>query len=343
MIELAHDSLVFSFPDVHPEASLTITFQRTLRIPDNNKTYPLPPGLGAFPLRHLDDYAQRAPAAWLERGGVLMPMYQAEAMWLNFSCAYLREHEASYPFAVKVATGKIDAVSGKAWSNELHREPQDYMVAPNQPWLDGYCVAKGAIRQFVAMPLGEGFTAEEQLTGTAEHGGLQILVYPMVRTAFERRFPKQTMRERVFRSLGEACMASPCDAEEMGLAPGGKMKQEIYRDPYDMDEWELDQRSRCFVHILNSHRWRVFTGEKPPHQPPTAKQYTAAGLPWFDYYDADAKPLEGAAKLAGLKSVQEKISEKEKERAGTEAAIDPEQIIQLRAKLKKGQVREGSF
>ncbi len=28
------------------------------------------------------------------------------------------------------------------------------------------------IRQFVAMPLGEGYTAEEQLTGEAQHGGL---------------------------------------------------------------------------------------------------------------------------------------------------------------------------
>ena len=32
------------------------------------------------------------------------------------------------------------------------------------------------IRQFVAMPLGAGYTAEEQITGEAEHGGLQIVV-----------------------------------------------------------------------------------------------------------------------------------------------------------------------
>ena len=39
--------------------------------------------------------------------------------------------------------------------------------------LDGYCVGKGISRQFVAMPLGEGYTAKEQLSGAAEHGGLQ--------------------------------------------------------------------------------------------------------------------------------------------------------------------------
>jgi len=49
MIELKKDALVFSFPGVHPEAKLTIDFQRTLRIPDDDNTYPLPPGLGKFP------------------------------------------------------------------------------------------------------------------------------------------------------------------------------------------------------------------------------------------------------------------------------------------------------
>ena len=58
-------------------------------------------------------------------------------------------------------------------------------MVPGQPWLDGFCVEKGLIRQFVAMPLGEGFTAEEQLTGEAEHGGLQIAVYPMKRSIYE--------------------------------------------------------------------------------------------------------------------------------------------------------------
>ena len=43
MLELKKNSLVFSFPDVHPAAKLTVTFQRTLRIPDDERTYPLPP------------------------------------------------------------------------------------------------------------------------------------------------------------------------------------------------------------------------------------------------------------------------------------------------------------
>jgi len=159
MIELRDNELRIRFPNVHDEARMSIHFQRTLRIPDDGKDYPLPAGLGHFPLRHVDDFASKVPERWIEHGGVMLPMYQSEALWINFS--------GSYPFAVKIAAGKIDAVTGKTWSNSLHRHPQDYVAIPEQPWLDGYCVEKGVIRQFVAMPLGSGYSAEEQLTGEA--------------------------------------------------------------------------------------------------------------------------------------------------------------------------------
>ena len=49
MIRLEQDSLVFAFPDVHPDAVLRIDFQRTLRIPDDASTYALPPGWARMP------------------------------------------------------------------------------------------------------------------------------------------------------------------------------------------------------------------------------------------------------------------------------------------------------
>ena len=42
--------------------------------------------------------------------------------------------------AVEVAAGKIDALTGANWSNEISEQPQDYLVVPEQPWLDGFCV-----------------------------------------------------------------------------------------------------------------------------------------------------------------------------------------------------------
>ena len=336
MIELKEDKLVFSCPEVHPLAKLSIDFQRTLRIPDDGKVYFLPPGLGKFPLRHVDDFPKTVPPKWIEHGGVMLPMYQSEALWLNFDSNARWNSEIEYPFAIKVATGKINAITGKVWSNGLHEDPQDYMVTPKQPWLDGYCVQKDQIRQFVAMPLGEGYSAEEQLTKTAEHGGLQIVAYPMKKEAFERRFSER-LREVVCHEL-----CCPAD-NEMGLAPGGRMRQEIYEDPYNFDDWDLDHPSRCFVHITNSLVWRAITGEESPTVPFTAKEYTKNKLPWFDYYDDSAKALKGSEKLGGLKSVKEMGKEKGSVPLPENESVTPDYIIKLRKNLKKHQVREGVF
>jgi hypothetical protein len=343
MIELKKDVLEFSFPEVHESARLRIELQRTLRIPDDDKSYPLPPGLGPFPLRHVDDFPGGVPRAWIEHGGVMLPMYQSEAMWLSFSPEHVPDRGTNYPFAIKVATGKINAATGEAWSNGLSRNPQDYLVAPLQPWLDGYCVEKGFIRQFVAMPLGQGFTAEEQVTGKVEHGGLQIVVYPMKRKVFEQRFPV-VMRRRMAPGMAPPapCCAPMEDLDaEMGLAPGGKMRQEIYEDPYGIHDWD-DQQSRCFIHLANSLVWRSITGENPPTRPPTAKEYTDAGLPWFDYYAEDATALKGAPVLDKMKSVAQLSKEKRSPLADNDP-VDPDRIVELRSGLKKGQVREGKF
>ena len=57
----------------------------------------------------------------------------------------------------------------------MNRDPQDYVVVPDQPWIDGYNVGKDIVKQFVAAPLGQGYTVEEQLKSEAEVGGIQIL------------------------------------------------------------------------------------------------------------------------------------------------------------------------
>ncbi|TVP79469.1 MAG: hypothetical protein EA353_06125 [Puniceicoccaceae bacterium] len=237
MIELRNDCLKIAFPEIHPDAKAHIHFKRTLRIPDDGSTYPLPPGLGNFQLRHIEDYADSLPSHWLEKGGVMMPMYQSEALWLNF--------DGDYPMAIKIGTGKINAISGESWCKGLRRQKdnprtwqnpdyaqdQDYLVIPEQPWLDGYCVERGVIRQFVAQPMGQGYTVEEQLRGTTE-GGLQIEVFPMKAARWETILKKRAMRP-TFEDRPFVCESN---CPEMGLAAGGRMKQEIYRDPYRAED-----------------------------------------------------------------------------------------------------------
>ena len=334
--------MVFSFPGVHPQAQLTVTFQRTLRIPDDDRSYPLPPGLGAFPLKHVDDYADRVPSQWIEHGGVMLPMYQSEALWVNFKSQYIDEHGTSYPFAIKIAAGKINAVTGKDWSNNLNQHPQDYLVAPEQPWLDGYCVEKGLIRQFVAMPLGDGYTAEEQITGKGEHGGLQIIVFPMKREDFQRRFPPRNLLRLSMAVLQDGVCYSSAAIPCMGLAPGGKMRQEICDDPFGFDSWDSTEKSRCFVHITNSLVWRAITNEASPSVPLTSQEYQRYGLPWFDYYDDHAVALEGSDTLKKLKSILQLAKLKGTKPLPENESVELEHITMLGPK-RKHQVREGCF
>jgi hypothetical protein len=340
MIELKSDKLAVSFPELPHHPQLTIDFQRTLRIPDDGRDYPLPPGLGSFPLRHIDDYARRVPANWLKRGGVLMPMWQSEALWLNFDSLYIAGRETEYPFAIKVATGKMSAITGESWRRGLSRNPQDYLVVPGQPWLDGYCIKKGIIRQFVAMPLGEGYSVEEQLTGKAEFGGMQIEVFPMRPEVFERRFPLR-VRSATRRDLCFSRCESP--APSMGLAPGGRMRQEIYEDPFSIHDWDTEHRSRCFIHLVNATTWHTITGQMPLSKPLTAEQYTKAGFPWFDYYDSDLKAVEGSKNLANLKTVKETAAEKRATPLPDNQPVSVVNIVNLRSGLKSHQVREADF
>lgn len=336
MITLERSRLVFRFQDVHKHAVCGIELQRTLRIPDDETDYPLPPGLGGFPLRHLDDYASRLPEEWQKRGGVVMPMHQSEAMWINFESRNSYRYRHSYPFAVKIATGKVCAITGDTWVNGLSSDPQDYVVLPKQPWLDGYCIEKGVIRQFVAMPLGESYTVEEQLTGAAEHGGIQIVAYPMKAERYEELIaPRAMSRQRVRPLAMHACRIS---SASMGLAPGGRMKQDIYDDHYGLDAWDQEHASRCFVTITNSAQWLDITGEPPPTRPPTAKEYTEAGLPWFDYYGGDARAISGAEKFKGIKCVAQIDTEKGDEPKENET-LDVNHVIRLRGR-NGNQVRE---
>jgi hypothetical protein len=339
-VKVENDSLTFLHVPLN--TGLSVTFQRTLRIPDDGKSYPLPPGMGAFPLRRVLDYKDRVPASWLKTSGVFLPMYQREAMWIRFHGRDWR------PNALKIAAGKINAVSGKPWSQKLkaegrsgsfNGEPElDYMVCPPQPWIDGFKTDKDVIRQFIAMPLGMGYTVEGQVTGKEEHGGVQIIVYEPKAGRFPDVPPPRPRYELTQSGTLEgappgfgpppapgaygapppafgpplpgASGFGPPPAQrpkaagtEMGLGTGGKITQKIYPDPHGIDTWDEDHYGRVFIHIVNSMMWREITGEPPPPTPVTAQSYTQAGYPWFKLYDEDEPDVGGSPILNKVKSI----------------------------------------
>ena len=272
MPTLEHDRLVFRFPQIEAEASFSIDFQRTLRIPDTDRTYDLPPG-------------------------------------------------------------KINAVTGEAWRPGLHRMPQDYLVSPEQPWLDGFAVERGVVRQFVAMELGEGYSAEEQLTGQAQWSGLQIVVVPLkVRVWQERRRAWEEAQDALWlRPAYEMCSSLPA----MGLAAGGRMRQSIHPDPFDLDDWDMAQADRVFVTLLHARDWQSVTGEAAPDHPPTARDYARAGLPWFAFYGKDQAALPGGKPLERVKPLAKLFKEM------TGATLPGSQDVETGAPVRLGPGAKG--
>lgn len=313
-----------------------IRFIRTLRLPESG-THSLPPGLGEFPLRRVEDYPDTAPPEWLAKGGVMLPVYLREAMWLSFGGT--RE-----PAALQVGVGKVCAVSGERWTGGLARTPQNYVVLPRQPWLDGINSGEGTVRQFVAVPLGLGATVEGQVTGEETTGGVQLQAFALGATALEAWRRAERARQQVPRpgaggsyggqpgspvvggpggygGAAPALMSAPMPAPPggapggarrrgaaapvMGLGAGGSMHQEVYRDERPLSDWSQDPVARVFVHLVTPPAWRRITGEDAPPSPVDRAAYTKAGLPWYDYYDDSADDLAAADPLSRVKPVGE--------------------------------------
>ncbi|MEV5879063.1 hypothetical protein AB0L75_33565 [Streptomyces sp. NPDC052101] len=295
---------------------VAVRFIRTLRLPETG-THPLPPGLGEFPIRRVADYADRVPQEWRARGGVMLPVYLREAMWLSFS-------GTTEPAALQVGVGKVCAVSGRPWSDRLARDPQNYVVLLRQPWLDGINSGKGTVRQFVAVPLGLGATVEGQVTGEEVWGGVQLQSFPLrepLLAEWRRREQERAQARRrtlaagppgtygapmpMMASAPAAPGAPRAGGAAMGLGVGGSMRQEVYKDDRSASDWSEQPAGRVFVHLVTPPQWRRITGEAPPPSPVDRAAYTSAGLPWYDYYDADAEDLAPTDTLEAVKPAGE--------------------------------------
>lgn len=306
-----------SFGDV-----FSVSFQRTLRIPDDGKTYPLPPGLGLFPILKVRDYFERVPKTWRDHGGVFIPMYQREALWVAFQSRFWK------PNAVKIGVGKVNAISGKPWHKKLESGEKDYLVSPPQPWLDGINAGEGFIRQFVAMPLGLGYTVEAQVTGEEKFGGMQILVYEPKAGKFPDNPPENYIKDQSAKVTSLFAAPQAARSMEMGLAAGGRMRQQIYPDPHGLDTWDEENFGEVYVHIVNSLSFGEITGLEPPSTPVTAKTYSKFNLPWFDLYDEDLGDIAPPKELIKVKSVSQIEKEKGLSFQQDDESIEiPEELI----------------
>ncbi|MER5532793.1 hypothetical protein [Streptomyces mirabilis] len=313
---MADDAVRIDGNTLRLPGGVRVRFMRTLRLPETG-THELPPGLGEFPVRRVEDHADTVPAQWRARGGVMLPVYLREAMWLSFA-------GSTEPAALQVGVGKVCAVSGRPWSSLLAQDPQNYVVLPRQPWLDGINSGKGTVRQFVAVPLGLGATVEGQVTGEEVWGGLQLQSFRLNDAElakwreWERRRSVSTRSAKsvsVYGAAppapGAAMAAAPASAARarsapaMGLGVGGSMRQEVYVDERSPSAWAREPAGRVFVHLVTPPEWRRITGEAPPPSPVDRAAYTRAGLPWFEYYDDAAQDVAPSDTLGAVRPVGE--------------------------------------
>ncbi|KAH8813835.1 hypothetical protein DL96DRAFT_505647 [Flagelloscypha sp. PMI_526] len=132
-------STLYQQNDLITVGAATFTFNRTLRVPDDAKSYALPPALGTLPWVKAQNYSSSLPEYIAQRGGYIMPLFQREAMWIRIygdTCA------------IKISVGGINAITGHKQDEEPPKGIQDYVVGGRQPWLDGIAVESGVVRQF---------------------------------------------------------------------------------------------------------------------------------------------------------------------------------------------------
>lgn len=290
-----------------------VNFLRTYRLAERKGVQKLPPGLGCFPLRSVEAFRNALPKSVSKKGGVFFPIREGEAMWMNFC-------KGASPFAIKVAAGKVNAVSGHSWSESLSSEDQDYLVSPPQPWLDGFRTEPGeSVRQFVAHALGQGFTAEGQLTGEETVGGIQLLVIPPTEGLRERlRKERSVMRYSGARGMGmqvnsgslDYAAAAGCRSRSMGLGAGAEIQQRIHKDPHSIEDWDQEKAARVFVHMVSPEMWTKVTGLPAPVAIKVPKgleslywQGTAPG-------SEHTASVDGASPLDSLKTAEALAAEK---------------------------------
>jgi hypothetical protein len=237
---------------------LYVSFQRTRRVPARESAFPPPSSLGALPVHGTAQYGQRLPSEWISPVGVFLPIVPGEAFWIGF------RGSPSKPAAVKVAVDELDAISGTAWREGLHDDPQDYIVCPPQLSLDGVHTNGHMARQFVAT---EGPEKEDQ-TKTSRTP-MSIVVYDPKKGRFSDTLaPRPAPTPNILHSPGQ-----------IKPQQGSLVEQDILPDPHGIECWDQKDFASLLVYWLNPGDYRLVTGQQPPPPASMSEGYQGYLLP----------------------------------------------------------------
>lgn len=195
------------------ETRLDVRFIRTLRVPDDGNICSLPAGFGPFPLFSTTKFQDKLPPDIAQKGGIFFPILQREALLMSFT--------GSPSFAIRVRVGGVNAITGNDWETDNDSNQQTYIVAPEQKWLDGIRTSETTVRQFVAMPIGSGYSVEHQVTGKEDIAGIQMEFIP--RRPIPREVP-DLYRVEICSNSSIPSVSRPIDIakspKELGLHSG---------------------------------------------------------------------------------------------------------------------------
>lgn len=281
--------------------SVEVSLHRTVRIPDGRTPANLPPSLGRATLTRVAQYRAACPETWDENGW-FVPLHDREALWISF--------HADRPSAIIVGAGGVNAVTGLPLGTKL--EPGNYLVAPPQPWIDGWKGTDGSVYQFVATPYekGAGLSVGEQILGEkSESGGIGIAVFDSKELIAPRPRPTEYYHGGLYGGAmrgsgvmrGATLSASPSGQSfsEMGIGRGGKISQKIYPDPHGLEVWKETPAGLLLVYLVNAKAYAEITGVSIPAP---AESSTYQG-PYFGLGDEAAGDAAGSTAFDKLKSV----------------------------------------
>lgn len=195
-----------------------IQFRKCARVPADDLAYALPGKGPTFPLFKIhgadseeDSVLRSTLPDGLANGHALIPMYQKEAMWMDFQsceptalkiCYGGQKGQAESEYSeqgINVLTGKTDVPllmqikKSHVWPPNAQ---QNYMVVPEQQWLGNMNVDEGQMAQFTSHELDNSAAAEAQMSGAAPNS-LKISAFPLLKSDATVRFTS-TVKDQTY-------------------------------------------------------------------------------------------------------------------------------------------------
>ena len=254
---------------------LAVKFQHPPRPPDDARIYVFPAGLEELPLCPTTDFPETLPTSWLNQTAFLMPMNPSDPFLMRFT--------ANYPFAVKVAVGNLDRVTGEPSFAGLQKEQRNYLV------VSGESTANGVKERSFVLSLDAGCVVNEHFAGR-KIGRIDFQICPLrLESYFSeevahsiprtlREFfawfvygPSISAKQAEMEREHHAWQSDPLTDEFGAILLGRKFEDEL--DPQYVDElldlrevadWDQTESKCCSVHVCNSSVWRQITGTNPP-------------------------------------------------------------------------------